>query len=174
MADRKLAHWQIASLTIIILIIPLIIVFQLTKADIVIDVNSPIAIANSCLIKKDTKTCTYDEADKTQLITITESDATTLLANSWKVTGESVLCNEFITTADFGGEIRESTEIKCFDTVFFDKEIWDRQVSITNPDCVAEVKCPTEIILNIFTVKNNLTFEEALKEQGETLGKDKV
>jgi len=42
--DLKLAKWQIAVVSIIVLIIPFIIVYQLTKPDITIDTSLPFGV----------------------------------------------------------------------------------------------------------------------------------
>ena len=129
MADRNLAKWQIASLAIIILIIPVIIVFQLTKADIVIDFDNPNPFENKCFLGE--SQCTFTQTFPE--IELREDDT------YWWILGEDVYCVKTdrtveVPVSDPVGVITEETEVSCNDLFMFDKTVWDFSDSETMGD----------------------------------------
>lgn len=148
MALKRLTKFELAFLAGIILIIPFIIVFQLSKADIVIDITS---ITNGCESINDVFICTYVSDPNRVIIKITESN------DAWVVTGNC------ITTVGerFGKGIVENPEIffspppfdtvdNCIDLIIFDKDMYDREFSF-NSELGANV--------NKFTLVNPNTLE---------------
>ncbi len=120
MADRKLGNTQIAIIAVIVLIIPFIIVFQLTKADIVIDFTDEDRFDNICFLGE--SQCTYVMIFPD--IELREDDT------YWWILGENVWCekierNVAEPVADPVGVITEETEIKCNNVAMFDKNEWD-------------------------------------------------
>lgn len=136
MADRKLAKWQIASLAIIILIIPVIIVFQLTKADIVINFDDDDPFKNKCFLGQ--TECIYmHELGVNVGGEVEFRDDMDL--NRWLIIGEDVFCIKIERTvaepvADPVGVITEETEISCNNIAVFDKDEWDLKIGIAIPD----------------------------------------
>lgn len=140
MADRNLAKWQIASLAIIILIIPLIIVFQLTKADIVINFNDDDPFFNKCFLGQ--SECVYqipigiafdDQPVGMEFIEFREDKT------YWWILGEDVWCIKTERTvaepvSDPVGVITEETEIECNDLAMFDKGDWDLTIDFLVPN----------------------------------------
>ena len=137
MADRNLAKWQIASLAIIILIIPVIIVFQLTKADIVINIDED--FKNQCFFGQ--PICVYDkqinvtfeDTQKDPLIVFRETEI------NWQIIGDNVFCIKIERSvaepvSDPVGVITESTEVSCNNIAIFDKDEWDLQIAFLTPD----------------------------------------
>jgi len=121
MADRKLAKWQIVFITVVVLIIPFIIVFQLAyQPDIFLDFESDDTFENTCFLGQDE--CTYIMIFPE--IELREDDT------YWWILGENVWCekterNVAEPVADPVGVITEETEIKCNDVAMFDKNEWD-------------------------------------------------
>jgi len=148
MALKRLTKFELAFLAGIILIIPFIIVYQLSKADITIDITS---ITNGCKITNDVFTCTYVSDPNGVIIKITESNS------AWVVTADC------ITTVGegFGKAIAENPEISfsppdfdkvdnCRDLIIFDKDLYGREFSF-NSELGANV--------NKFTLVNPNTLE---------------
>src|SRR3972149_9857215 len=83
--DLKLAKWQIAVVSIIVLIIPFIIVYQLTKPDITIDTSLPFGVterfSKGC---ENGIICIYNMDSITKEITITEDE------ESWTMHGDCI------------------------------------------------------------------------------------
>lgn len=129
MALKRLTKFELAFLAGIILIIPFIIVFQLSKADINIgDFTSPIQdtdpFANMC-IEGDFR-CIYLQSDnKLGEIIFTETET------RWQIAGDNVWCVKFKPTAsepiaDPIGSIGESQpSIICNNLAIFDKSEWN-------------------------------------------------
>jgi len=124
MVERKFKKWQLAFIVGLIFIIPIILVFQYTKSDIVIDFGSK---TNGCDFTDET-VCTYISDPDKVIIILSES------VDKWTLTGNC------ITTAGeiFGKGTREFPQIsfeppsdfeECRDMISFDKDIWTRQLT---------------------------------------------
>jgi len=136
MADRKLAKWQIASIVIIVLIIPFIIVFQLTRADIVLTFDED--FKNQCFFGQ--PVCVYDKIIRTTLEIITEKQIEFQeTGDDWRILGEDVFCIKTERTVaepvrDPVGVITEETEVSCIDIAVFNKSDWDLTIDFLVPD----------------------------------------
>ena len=126
MVDRKLSKWQLGILTVLILIIPFILVYQLSKPDITINFDSAETdpFFNKCFLGQ--SECIYHSFGGT-LHTNTElrEDDT-----YWWILGKDVWCvksqmsfTEPVTNPNV--EITQDSEVSCNDLAMFDKEDWD-------------------------------------------------
>jgi len=147
MADLKLAKWQIATIAIIILIIPLIIVFQLSKQpDIVINFDQDDPFRNKCFLGE--TTCQYEAIFPE--IELREDDT------YWWILGEDVWCVKTertveVPVSDPVGVITQETEISCNDLAMFDKLEWDF-IQIPPPQgCGLTGTCPP--LVYVFIMK---------------------
>ena len=118
MADSKLSNIQIAIIAGIILVVPFIIVLQLTKADIVIEFNED--FTNQCFFGENQ--CSYVE--ELGVIQLSEND------DAWTILGENVFCTKTertvaVPVSDPVGVISEETEVTCNNFAIFDKNEWD-------------------------------------------------
>jgi len=137
MADRKLEKWQIAFLATVILIIPFIIVFQLTKADIVINIDED--FKNQCFFGQ--PVCVYDKRIN---VTIEDTQREPLIAfreteNNWQIIGDNVFCIKIEgafaePVTDPVGVVTKESEVNCNNIAVFDKDEWDLQIRLLFPD----------------------------------------
>lgn len=117
MVEREFKKWQLAFIVGLIFIIPVIIVFQYTGTDIVIDFDDN-PFKNKCFLGQ--SECVYD------------SDATELREDDtyWWILGTDVWCvksqmsfTEPVTNPNI--EITQDSEVSCNDIAMFDKNDWD-------------------------------------------------
>lgn len=130
--------FQIIIIAVIVLIIPTIIVFQLTKADITIEnLTFPIVdgdtFKNQCFFGQ-TK-CVYEERSAESGVIVFDDQET-----SWLIRGENVWCiksNRQVAepVADPVGVITDESEVTCNNLAIFNKSEWDLQ--ITHADLVS-------------------------------------
>jgi len=140
MAARKLAKWQIASLAIIILIIPVIIVFQLTKADIIINFDDDDPFFNKCFFGQ--PVCVYDKPIGFAFSVAPIGEITFQeLPDEWRVLGEDVFCfkidknNRGEPVTDPVGVITErDSNVVCNNIATFEKNEWDLKIDLLVPD----------------------------------------
>ncbi len=118
--------FQIAIIAVIILIIPAIIVFQLTKADIVINIEND--FENQCFFGQ-TK-CNYiDSSRNVGAIIFSET------VEQWQILGENVWCIKTDRevaepVSDPVGVITDEDEVTCNNIAIFDRNEWDLQVGV--------------------------------------------
>ena len=175
----KLAKWQIATVSIIVLIIPFIIVYQLTKPDITIDTSLPFGVterfSKGC---ENGIICIYNMDSITKEITITEDE------ESWTMHGDCVdTLNDGLARADailkrdFAGQYPViegdlfKTPNKCFDLVSFQKKDWNREnriLEFVEPSHCITFPCPLypqkifKLEINIFTLKDVADEEDVM------------
>lgn len=159
MALKKLVKWEIALIAIVILIIPFVVVYQLTKADIELQINP--SFASGC--NDGGTVCTYNMDSTAKVIILNEDE------ESWRVTGNCI-------DTEFDSQIRQQAVAKrdgleidltpvpsnnpCRDLVIFKKIDWNRENKIITQD--VQVQCittpcdpiPTDFEINIFTLKD--------------------
>lgn len=158
MALKKLAKWEMVLIAGIILIIPIIIAYQLTKADIEIDLNP--TFSNGC--NQLGTVCMYNMDSTAKIITLNEDDL------SWRITG---LCvdtaieqyNRKVAISERDNSLitleYPANPEECRDLVIFSKDDWERENKVVTVD--VQVQCfttpcnpvPTDFELNIFTLK---------------------
>lgn len=150
MVERKFKKWQLAFIVGLIFIIPLIVLFQFTKADIVID---RFANENGCefISGGDIKLiCTYiiSDADGT-IIKVSQSNS------AWILTGECITTKgqtslksgqENPTRTGSGVPFEELDD--CINIIIFEMDNYDRSIDFNSE---------TQQRINIFKlVKTNL------------------
>ncbi|MCP6727142.1 MAG: hypothetical protein KJI69_03900 [Patescibacteria group bacterium] len=154
MVERKFKKWQLAFIVGLIFIIPLIVLFQYTKADIVID---RFGNENGCefISGGDIKLiCTYTSDPDGTIIKVTQSNS------AWILTGECVTTvgNNFVK---FGQENPTVSALPpaidtlddCINIIIFEMDNYDREIDFNSE---------TQQRINIFKlVKTNFdVFQE--------------
>ena len=124
MVQREFKKWQLAFIVGLIFIIPVIIVFQYTKADITIEINP-------------TEPC-FPQEDDTCFFRI-GSGSTTRFEESdtqYTVFGERIVCFRTIEdVAEPMGDIALAPpDVQCNDVGIFDKENW--RLAISHADLI--------------------------------------
>jgi len=124
MVERKFKNWQLAFIVGLIFIIPVIIVFQYTSADIVITFDEQ----NGCE-GSEPFVCTFFSNPDAMIIILVESDV------KWTLSGTCITTDGEL----FSKGISEFPEIsfsppadfeQCRDMISFDKDMWNRQFSV--------------------------------------------
>jgi len=126
--------FQIAIIAIIILIIPVIIVYQLTKPDIILNIeedfeNQCFFGQTECLYMHDLGVITSGEIEFRD-----EMDL-----NRWLIIGDNVWCihtdrSVAVPISDPVGVISQESEVSCNNIAVFDKDEWDLKIGIAVPD----------------------------------------
>ncbi len=135
MVERKFKKWQLAFIVGLIFIIPVILVFQYTKADIVINIDTD--FKNQCFFGQ--SVCTYDK-----LIINFEGQVDQNpfefreTENNWQIIGDNVFCihterSVAVPVSDPVGVITEETEVSCNNIAVFDKDEWNLQIRLVTP-----------------------------------------
>lgn len=145
MADRELKKWQLALIAGIILIVPVIIAFQLTKADININDLNP-TFVSGCNMEG--TVCTYNMDNTVRVITISEDEEKwTLMGNCIDTALASFLRSGAVIQRDSGQTLSDPVfgfnPEECRDLVIFLKDDWDRENTFVNNSEV-----------NIFTLRD--------------------
>lgn len=146
MVDRKMPLWKIVLVGGIVLTIPLVIAFQLTKADIVINFDEENPFKNKCFLGE--TECMYEAIFPE--IELREDDT------YWWILGENVWCVKIERTVeeqveDPVGVITEETEVTCNDLAMFDKSEWDFGQIPPPQGCGLNGTCPP--LIYVFTMK---------------------
>ena len=173
--DLKLAKWQIAVVSIIVLIIPFIIVYQLTKPDITIDTSLPFGVterfSSGC---EDGIICMYNMDSITKEITITEDEESWIMHGDCIDTSQNSLARiNAVLKRDYGSYSHADPPDnyianKCLDSATFLKKDWNRENKIIEFE--KQVQCITfpcppiieELDINIFTLKNVADEEDVM------------
>ena len=149
MVERKFAKWQLAFIVGLIFIIPVILVFQYSKADIVID---RFENENGCEFISGGEIkliCTYTSDPDGTIIKVTQSNS------AWILTGECIT-TKGQTSLKFGQENPTVTgsgvpfeELDdCINIIIFEMDNYDREIDFNSE---------TQQRINIFKlVKTNL------------------
>lgn len=160
MADRKLSNMQIILIAGLVLIVPALIAFQLTKPDITLDTINP-TFVGGC--NNEGTVCTYNMDNTVKVILLNEDDL------SWRLSGnciDTVLDQHKRTKAI---QIRDEGFVTlefpanpegCRDLVIFNKVNWDRENAVI--PAKVQVQCFTtpcdpvtqDFEINIFKLKN--------------------
>jgi len=126
MVQREFKKWQLAFIAGLLFVIPVILLFQYTKADIVIDFDNPEVdpFRNKCFLGQ--SECIYHSFGGTQFPNVELREDTTY----WWILGEDVWCvksqmsfTEPVTNPNL--EITQDSVISCNDIAMFDKDDWD-------------------------------------------------
>ncbi len=152
MVERKFKKWQLAFILGLIFIIPIILVFQFTNADIVIPINPDMESTERHCIFKDTDfggggtvdqtVCTYVLSFQSSPFLPVENFGITFTENenNWTLQGQCIDTRGENLARDIDVQERDcdckilldvSPNFKpneCIDTVIFDKDNWDRQL----------------------------------------------
>ncbi len=144
MVERKFKKWQLAFIVGLIFIIPMIILFQYTKADIVINIDDD--FKNQCFFGQ--TECVYDKRinitfEDSQRIPIIQFRET---VNNWQIIGDNVWCIQgrsvAIPVTNPQQEITKDSEVSCNNIAVFDRDEWDLQIQFLVPNSLGELERP--------------------------------
>ena len=134
MALKKLKKYEIIFLAVVILIIPVILVYQLTKPDIVIRVGDD--FTNQCFFGQTECKYMHDLGRVTGGVVEFRDE---MELNRWLIVGEDVWCihterSVAVPVSNPVGVITQETEVSCNNIAVFDKDEWDLEIGIAFPD----------------------------------------
>lgn len=159
MADKKMSTLQIILIAGIVLVVPALIAYQLTKPDITLDLNP--TFVSGC--NNEGTVCTYNMDNTVKVILLTEDEL------SWRMSGNCIdkvldqhrrmkaiqIRDEGLVTLEFPANPEE-----CRDLVIFNKVNWDRDNILVpvemNVQCITTPCNPVveNFELNIFKLKD--------------------
>lgn len=136
MVERKFKKWQLAFIVGLIFIIPVIIVFQYTSADIIINIDED--FKNQCFFGQ--PVCVYDkEIAVFGSINTGKEIQFQELSDEWRIIGEDVFCfkvdGSFVEPiSDPVGVIIPQSNITCNNIASFEKSDWDLKIDFLVPN----------------------------------------
>ncbi len=136
MVERKFKKWQLAFIVGLIFIIPLIVLFQYTKADIIINIDED--FKNQCFFGQ--PVCVYDQEIRIfSSINTGKEIEFRELSDEWRIIGENVFC--FKVDGSFAepvanpvGIVTEKDDVTCNNIASFEKNDWDLRIDFLIPD----------------------------------------
>ncbi len=144
MVERKFKKWQLAFIVGLIFIIPVILVFQYTKADITIPIISQ-GFVSEC--SDDGKVCAFN-SNSNKILSITEDD------RFWTISG-----NCFILGDDFNRNLSAEftafppPEGILFDTITFGQDECVNFMAFEKDEYVRQIINIDENSIDVFTLR---------------------